>query len=315
MKDSPAFLHRPQCRPRGKQRLHPLERARAGPDRRRPGSPSRCRSTACRSISTRACTSASWNWTSARIRIRPGRSSWPSAATAGTGHASPIAALSSKSRLSGHGTKATADLGPRGRPAGATNRTDLYVPPPACSSTETRSACITATPAAATFSAASAWPPGAATDSSLCMRGPDGGELLTRAFIPTGPELHLNIDVTKGEATVRVCDFQGTAAHRLEDRSTLLADSRRSDRYRRPLDEERPRPAGRQGDDAPDPHAQCGPLLLLDDLTGSGGRAGPAFFLRVRRGLPGGTPAASSFTTLRSTDVTTHWQGSGSKVR
>ncbi len=39
--------------------------------------------------------------------------------------------------------------------------------------------------------------------------GSEGGELLTRAFIPTSPELHLNIDATGGEATVRVCDFQG----------------------------------------------------------------------------------------------------------
>jgi hypothetical protein len=39
--------------------------------------------------------------------------------------------------------------------------------------------------------------------------GSEGGELLTRAFIPTSPELHLNIDATGGEATVRVGDFQG----------------------------------------------------------------------------------------------------------
>jgi hypothetical protein len=39
--------------------------------------------------------------------------------------------------------------------------------------------------------------------------GSAGGELLTRAFIPTSPELHLNIDASQGEATVRVCDFQG----------------------------------------------------------------------------------------------------------
>ena len=37
----------------------------------------------------------------------------------------------------------------------------------------------------------------------------EGGELLTRAFIPTAPELHLNIDASQGEASVRVCDFQG----------------------------------------------------------------------------------------------------------
>jgi hypothetical protein len=39
--------------------------------------------------------------------------------------------------------------------------------------------------------------------------GSDGGEVLTRAFVPTGPELHLNIDTSGGEASVRVCDFQG----------------------------------------------------------------------------------------------------------
>src|SRR6266853_316574 len=39
--------------------------------------------------------------------------------------------------------------------------------------------------------------------------GPAGGELLTRAFIPTSPDLHLNMDASAGDATVRVCDFQG----------------------------------------------------------------------------------------------------------
>ncbi len=39
--------------------------------------------------------------------------------------------------------------------------------------------------------------------------GREGGELLTQAFIPTSPELHLNIDASQGEATVRVGDFQG----------------------------------------------------------------------------------------------------------
>ena len=39
--------------------------------------------------------------------------------------------------------------------------------------------------------------------------GSEGGELLTRAFIPTSPDLQLNIDASQGEATVRVCDFQG----------------------------------------------------------------------------------------------------------
>jgi hypothetical protein len=39
--------------------------------------------------------------------------------------------------------------------------------------------------------------------------GNEEGELLTRSFIPAGPELHLNIDASNGEASVRVCDFQG----------------------------------------------------------------------------------------------------------
>jgi hypothetical protein len=39
--------------------------------------------------------------------------------------------------------------------------------------------------------------------------GDDGGELLTRAFVPSGPELHLNIDASQGESTIRACDFQG----------------------------------------------------------------------------------------------------------
>jgi hypothetical protein len=39
--------------------------------------------------------------------------------------------------------------------------------------------------------------------------GDEEGELLTRSFIPTGPELHLNLDASQGEATVRVGDFQG----------------------------------------------------------------------------------------------------------
>src|SRR5262249_27982558 len=47
-------------------------------------------------------------------------------------------------------------------------------------------------------------------DGFVSLRaGPDGGELLTRAFVPTGPELHLNLDASRGEARVRVCDFQG----------------------------------------------------------------------------------------------------------
>ncbi|MEW6750465.1 MAG: hypothetical protein AB1505_05740 [Candidatus Latescibacterota bacterium] len=39
--------------------------------------------------------------------------------------------------------------------------------------------------------------------------GPAGGRVLTRAFVPAGPELHLNVDASAGEATVRVGDFQG----------------------------------------------------------------------------------------------------------
>jgi hypothetical protein len=39
--------------------------------------------------------------------------------------------------------------------------------------------------------------------------GASGGELLTRAFIPTSAELHLNVDASGGEASVQVCDFQG----------------------------------------------------------------------------------------------------------
>ncbi len=39
--------------------------------------------------------------------------------------------------------------------------------------------------------------------------GSQGGELLTRAFTPTSPELHLNIDASEGEATVQACDYQG----------------------------------------------------------------------------------------------------------
>ena len=39
--------------------------------------------------------------------------------------------------------------------------------------------------------------------------GPQGGELLTRSFIIDGPELHLNIDASAGEATVQLCNLQG----------------------------------------------------------------------------------------------------------
>jgi hypothetical protein len=47
-------------------------------------------------------------------------------------------------------------------------------------------------------------------DGFVSLRaGSEAGELLTRAFIPTSPELHLNIDASEGEATVRVCDYQG----------------------------------------------------------------------------------------------------------
>ena len=36
-----------------------------------------------------------------------------------------------------------------------------------------------------------------------------GGSLLTSPFVPDGPELHLNLDASKGEATVQACDIQG----------------------------------------------------------------------------------------------------------
>jgi hypothetical protein len=39
--------------------------------------------------------------------------------------------------------------------------------------------------------------------------GSSGGELLTRSFIPTAADLHLNLDASAGEVTVQVCDFQG----------------------------------------------------------------------------------------------------------
>jgi len=39
--------------------------------------------------------------------------------------------------------------------------------------------------------------------------GPEGGELLTRPLMPTGQELHLNVDAAAGEVTVQVCSFQG----------------------------------------------------------------------------------------------------------
>jgi hypothetical protein len=39
--------------------------------------------------------------------------------------------------------------------------------------------------------------------------GATGGELLTRPFVPDGADLHLNIDASQGEVTVRVCDMQG----------------------------------------------------------------------------------------------------------
>jgi len=39
--------------------------------------------------------------------------------------------------------------------------------------------------------------------------GPEGGELLTTPLMPTGRELHLNVDAAGGEVTVEVCSFQG----------------------------------------------------------------------------------------------------------
>lgn len=47
-------------------------------------------------------------------------------------------------------------------------------------------------------------------DGFVSLRaGETGGELLTRAFTPRGPELHLNIGASGGEAAVQVCDIQG----------------------------------------------------------------------------------------------------------
>jgi hypothetical protein len=46
-------------------------------------------------------------------------------------------------------------------------------------------------------------------DGFVSLRASGEGELVTRAFIPTGPELRLNIDASDGEATVRACDYQG----------------------------------------------------------------------------------------------------------
>jgi hypothetical protein len=47
-------------------------------------------------------------------------------------------------------------------------------------------------------------------DGFVSLRAGDiAGELLTRAFVPTGPEVHLNIDASVGEVTVHACDFQG----------------------------------------------------------------------------------------------------------
>jgi hypothetical protein len=46
-------------------------------------------------------------------------------------------------------------------------------------------------------------------DGFVSLHADGEGELLTRAFIPTGSDLYLNIDASLGYATVRVCDFQG----------------------------------------------------------------------------------------------------------
>ena len=39
--------------------------------------------------------------------------------------------------------------------------------------------------------------------------GEEGGELLTKPFVPSGPAVHLNVDASQGEVSVRVCDNQG----------------------------------------------------------------------------------------------------------
>jgi hypothetical protein len=39
--------------------------------------------------------------------------------------------------------------------------------------------------------------------------GPEGGELLSTAFICTGSQLHLNIDASDGEVIVQICNHQG----------------------------------------------------------------------------------------------------------
>jgi hypothetical protein len=53
----------------------------------------------------------------------------------------------------------------------------------------------------------------------------EGGELLTRPFIPAGPEIHLNIDASDGEAIVRVCDSQGEPYEGWSKRYAGLADN------------------------------------------------------------------------------------------
>ena len=47
-------------------------------------------------------------------------------------------------------------------------------------------------------------------DGFVSLRAGDhSGEVLTRAFVPSGPQLHVNVDASGGEASVQVCDFQG----------------------------------------------------------------------------------------------------------
>jgi hypothetical protein len=55
--------------------------------------------------------------------------------------------------------------------------------------------------------------------------GADGGELLTSAFIVTGPELHLNLDAPTGEAVVEVCDPQGQPMAGFDKSRPIRADA------------------------------------------------------------------------------------------
>ena len=52
-----------------------------------------------------------------------------------------------------------------------------------------------------------------------------GGELLTRPFVPTGAELHLNVNASDGEAVVQVCDSQGRPFEGWENRYKGATDN------------------------------------------------------------------------------------------